>query len=140
MTRNRSVYRWTLGFIGLLAILMLIGQVAEVEARGGRGGHGGRHGGMSRHSPAAHGSVRHSRHRGYARHEAREDRREWHEDRWRRRTGAVLTVSAFGALTCDYEEIIVDNIIYSRCDGNWYSRGNQGGEVVYIVVEAPAGY
>jgi uncharacterized membrane protein len=70
----------------------------------------------------------------------REDHHEWHEDRWKRRAGAALTVSAFRALTCTTSTIVVGSVTYYRCGGTWYQRAHQGGDVVYIVVTAPAGY
>jgi len=70
----------------------------------------------------------------------REDHHEWHEDRWKRRAGAALTISAFRALSCTTSTIVVGSITYYSCGGTWYQRANQGGDVVYIVVTAPAGY
>jgi hypothetical protein len=34
----------------------------------------------------------------------------------------------------------VSNVIYYHCGSTWYSRGYEGGQVVYIVTSAPAGY
>ena len=36
--------------------------------------------------------------------------------------------------------VVVDGSTYYHCDSTWYSRGYEGGEVVYIVTSAPAGY
>jgi hypothetical protein len=36
--------------------------------------------------------------------------------------------------------VIVNNVTYYNCNSTWYSRGYEGGEVVYIVTSAPAGY
>jgi hypothetical protein len=70
----------------------------------------------------------------------REDHHEWHEDRWKRRAGAALTISAFRALTCTTSTIVVGSVTYYRCGGTWYQKAHQSGDVVYIVVTAPAGY
>jgi hypothetical protein len=74
------------------------------------------------------------------REERREDHHEWHEDRWKRRAGAALTISAFRALTCTTSTIVVGSVTYYRCGGTWYQQAHQSGDVVYIVVTAPAGY
>ena len=68
------------------------------------------------------------------------DHREWHEDRWKRRTGAALTRAAFRSLSCTSNIIIVSGVTYYRCGGTWYRRAQQSGDVVYIVVTQPAGY
>ncbi len=70
----------------------------------------------------------------------RDERREFYEDRWRRRVGARVTVVAFRALTCEQRVIIVDGVVFYGCAGNWYRRQVQTGTVVYVVVTAPAGY
>jgi hypothetical protein len=36
--------------------------------------------------------------------------------------------------------VVVGNVVYYHCDSTWYSRGSEGGEVVYIFTTAPAGY
>jgi hypothetical protein len=36
--------------------------------------------------------------------------------------------------------VVVGGSTYYHCDSTWYSRGYQGGDVVYIVTSAPAGY
>lgn len=36
--------------------------------------------------------------------------------------------------------VVVGGSTYYHCSSTWYSRGYQGGEVVYIVTSAPAGY
>jgi hypothetical protein len=74
------------------------------------------------------------------REERHEDHHEWHEDRWKRRAGAALTISAFRALSCTTSTIVAGSVTYYSCGGTWYQRANQGGDVVYIVVTAPAGY
>jgi hypothetical protein len=43
-------------------------------------------------------------------------------------------------LPCSGAAVIVDGIHYYKCGTTWYSRGNQGGTVVYIVSGAPSGY
>lgn len=146
----------------LMAFLAMLGNDLVLARKAG--------GGMSRSGPAASGSmrsqpaqkretrrevkqdVRDTRRdvkddvrdtRRDVRHEIRderEDHHEWHEDRWKRRAGAALTISAFRALTCTTSTIVVGSVTYYSCGGTWYQRANQGGDVVYIVVTAPAGY
>jgi hypothetical protein len=36
--------------------------------------------------------------------------------------------------------VIVGDVTYYNCGSTWYSRGYEGGEVVYIITSAPAGY
>ena len=36
--------------------------------------------------------------------------------------------------------VVVGGSTYYHCDSTWYSRGFEGGDVVYIVTSAPAGY
>jgi hypothetical protein len=54
--------------------------------------------------------------------------------------GTAITASAFSALTCSPTTVIVGGVSYYQCGGTWYSRGYEGGNVTYIVVNAPAGY
>ena len=84
---------------------------------------------------------------------AREDRQDFVEDEWddhhRRHVGAALVTGvAIGAaahnnyvysVPCS-TTIIVGTITYYHCSSTWYSRGYEGGEVVYIITSAPAGY
>lgn len=74
------------------------------------------------------------------RRDVRDDIRDEHRDHHVRRAGAVLTISAFSALSCTSSTIIVGGITYYRCGNTWYNRAHQSGDVVYIVVTAPAGY
>ncbi len=149
-------YRW----ISCFTVLLVSSSLAlQVEARGPGNGHRGGGGSFSRSGPAARGSVRPTRHakparksgrrdtqrdireeRRDTRRDIREEHHDWHEDRWRRRVGAALTISVFRSLTCGVQRIIVNGIVYYRCGGTWYRRGNQGGDIVYIVIKAPAGY
>jgi hypothetical protein len=73
-------------------------------------------------------------------HEYYKDRNEWREDRWHRAVGAALTVATFRALTCPPATVYVGSITYYHCGPTWYTRGYQGGSVVYIVATTPAGY
>lgn len=84
---------------------------------------------------------------------AREDRQDFVEDEWddhrRRRAGAALVTGvAIGAaahnnyvysVPCS-TTIIVGSMTYYHCSSTWYSRGYEGGEVVYIITSAPAGH
>ena len=91
------------------------------------------------------------------RDEAREDRQdfiddEWddhhHDDDWDE-GAAFVTGMAVGAamnrnkyvysVPCS-TTVIVGGITYYHCASTWYSRGYEGGEVVYIITTAPAGY
>jgi hypothetical protein len=36
--------------------------------------------------------------------------------------------------------VFVNGVTYYNCDSTWYSRGSEGGSVVYIITSAPAGY
>ena len=36
--------------------------------------------------------------------------------------------------------VVIDDTTYYHCDLTWYTRGYKGGDVVYIVTSAPAGY
>lgn len=72
--------------------------------------------------------------------DVRDDREDWYDDRYHRRVGGVLTVSAFGSLSCASSTVIVNNVTYYRCGSDWYSRAYSGGNVTYIVVDAPSGY
>ena len=87
------------------------------------------------------------------RDDAREDRQDFVEDEWddhrRRHVGAaVVTGVAIGAAaSTNYvysvpcrTTILVGNVTYYHCSSTWYSRGYEGGEVVYIITSAPAGY
>lgn len=80
------------------------------------------------------------------RHDYRDERSERRERRQDRRTArrvvgaAALGVVAYNALKCRHEEVIVDGYAYSRCGNKWYEPVHRGGDVTYIVVEAPYGY
>lgn len=84
--------------------------------------------------------------------QAREDRQDFVEDEWDdhyyRGYGygsAVVVGAAVGAtyvatLPCSTTVVIVGGTSYYQCGSTWYSRGSQGGSVVYVVTSAPAGY
>jgi len=69
-----------------------------------------------------------------------DERAEWYDDRWRFAVGASLTAATFSSLSCVSTTVIVGGVTYHRCDNSWYSRAYSGGNVTYIVVNAPAGY
>ena len=89
---------------------------------------------------------------------AREDRQDFVDDQWDDHryygygsgygyTGAFVAGAAVGAsaayvatLPCSTTVVIVNGTSYYQCGTTWYSRGNQGGSVVYIVTSAPAGH
>lgn len=87
------------------------------------------------------------------RDQAREDRQDFIEDEWDDHRyydegEAFVTGMAVGAAVSSryvtYEPcevtVVVNNVVYYHCDSTWYSRGYEGGEVVYIITSAPAGY
>jgi len=130
-----------------------------VEARrGGGGGRGG--GGFSRGGPAASGGFS-SRPAGQAlrqearpeqlpaernrddrqerRDERREDRQDLNDDELdddHHHSGGVAFLTYAPCSTT----VVVDGSTYYHCNSTWYSRGYEGGDVVYIVTSAPAGY
>jgi hypothetical protein len=61
---------------------------------------------------------------------------------------ALVTGMAIGAAaSSDYltyepcsTTVVVDNTTYYNCDASWYTRGYEGGEVVYVVTPPPPGY
>lgn len=67
-----------------------------------------------------------------------DDRRDYYDDRYRRRVGVSITYATFSSLSCD--TIHVGGVTYYQCGHDWYSRSYRGGNVTYIVVNAPAGY
>jgi hypothetical protein len=84
--------------------------------------------------------------------EVADDRNEWGwGDRWEHpvatglavgaamAVGTAITASAFNALTYP-PPVLINGVSYYNCGGTWYSRGYQGGNVTYIVVNAPPGY
>ena len=103
-----------------------------------------------RHSgPASSGSVRGShsnnrRDRLDNRHDTRRDvrseRREFHEDRWRRHRARHITYAAFRSLSCRTTVIVYSGISYYSCGSSYYERVYQGGNVVYVIVTPPPGY
>ena len=84
--------------------------------------------------------------------DVREDRQDYIDDEWddhyHHGGAAFVTGVAVGAaassnyvthVPCN-TTVIVNNVTYYNCDSTWYSRGSQGGDVVYIITSAPAGY
>jgi hypothetical protein len=90
------------------------------------------------------------------RDDAREDRQDYYDDHndddWddhhHYHGGGVVAGMAVGsAINSSYvsyvpcnNTVMVNNITYYHCDANWYKRGYEGGDVVYIITTAPAGY
>jgi hypothetical protein len=72
--------------------------------------------------------------------EYRDDRHEYVEDRYRRRVGTALTISAWNSLTCAPRTVYVGGVSYYQCGSYWYNRAYSGGSVTYVVVTTPAGY
>jgi hypothetical protein len=64
---------------------------------------------------------------------------EWYEDRQRWRVGAALSVATFRSLSCTPTTVVVGSTTYYQCGSSWYNRAYQGGQVTYIVVNAPPG-
>ena len=54
--------------------------------------------------------------------------------------GTALTVNAINSLSCAMSTVYVGGVTYYSCGGYWYNRGYQGGNVVYVNVNPPAGY
>ena len=54
--------------------------------------------------------------------------------------GTAITASAFSAQTCTPTTVVVGNVSYYSCGGTWYTRQYSGGNVTYVVVNAPPGY
>ena len=91
------------------------------------------------------------------RHNAREDWQEYGDDHRRGgyynrpvaagvavgaavAVGTAITASAFSAQTCTPTTVVVGNVSYYSCGGTWYTRQYSGGNVTYVVVNAPPGY
>jgi len=134
-----------------------------VEARGRGGG-----GGFSRGGPAAGGGFssrpavrepafqrdRDPGDRQERRDEVREDRQDYLDDEWDDHhdhyyggVGVVTGVAVGAAASSNYVTSapcstteVVNGSTYYHCGSTWYSRGYEGGEVVYIIVSPPAGY
>jgi hypothetical protein len=54
--------------------------------------------------------------------------------------GTALTVNAINSMSCAMSSVYVGGVSYYSCGGYWYNRGYQNGNVVYVVVNPPAGY
>ena len=55
-------------------------------------------------------------------------------------TGVAITASTMAKSSCTMTSISFRGDAYYRCGSNWYQKGMQGTDVVYIVVQAPPGY
>lgn len=62
---------------------------------------------------------------------------EWQHDRWQFAVGTAMTIAAFQSLSCAASTRVVNGTTYYQCGGTWYTRGYQGGDVTYIVVNSP---
>ena len=51
--------------------------------------------------------------------------------------GATLTAAAFNAQKSSCSSVAVNGITYQQCGSTWYQPSYQGGDVTYIVVNAP---
>ena len=69
-----------------------------------------------------------------------DDHHDFYEDRWKFAVGATLTAATVRALTCTTTTVVVGGVTYYSCGPTWYKRGYSGGSVIYIVINAPAGY
>jgi hypothetical protein len=65
---------------------------------------------------------------------------EFYEDRYRYAVGVALTTASFRALTCASRTVVIGGISYYNCGPTWYNRAYSGGNVTYVVVNAPPGY
>lgn len=54
--------------------------------------------------------------------------------------GTVVTASTFATLPCTPTTVVVGGVTYYQCGPTWYSQAYSGGDVTYVVVEAPRGY
>ena len=127
--------RSLLSTISVFSVLLLfVFFIPDTEARG-RGG--------KSFSPSGHassGSFRGGKHHRPAVHR---DHRPAARKALRRRSvrvGTRLTVGSYNALTCRRTIIIHSGITYYGCGTVWYHQVYYGGEVTFIVVEAPPGY
>ena len=85
---------------------------------------------------------------GYGGYYYDDDHHHHHDDDWDE-GAAFVTGMAVGAamnrnnyvysVPCN-TTVIVGSVTYYHCSSTWYSRGYEGGEVVYIITSAPAGY
>jgi hypothetical protein len=70
----------------------------------------------------------------------RDYRRNYYEDRARYYRGARYSAVWWGQ-SCTTTTIVVSgNYTYYKCENAWFSRTYYSGELVYTVVDAPAGY
>ena len=88
------------------------------------------------------------------RDDAREDRQDYLDDEWDDHhhnyyggAGVVTGVAVGAAVSSNYVTSVpcsttevVNGSTYYHCGSTWYSRGYEGGEVVYIIVSPPAGH
>jgi hypothetical protein len=68
------------------------------------------------------------------------NRNEFYENRWKWAVGATLTAATIGALSCTRTTVVVGNVTYTQCGTHWYQPQYAGGNVTYIVVNAPPGH
>lgn len=142
--------RYPLILIAVIFVFCMTTFLASmVDAR--RGGGGGRgSGGFSRGGPAANGRFS-SRPASQAprretrqerRDERREDRQDFIDDELDddndhyHHSGGVAFLTYVPCSTT----VLIDGSTYYHCSSTWYLRGYEGGDVVYIVTSAPAGY
>lgn len=52
----------------------------------------------------------------------------------------MMTPTQFYALPCTPTSVVVGGVAYYRCGNDWYSRGQSGDGVTYVVVDPPPGH
>jgi hypothetical protein len=145
--------------IFVFCLTTIMSSVLEARGRGGGGGFsrgGPAAGGGFSSRPAARQPARQApEDRQDYQDKAREDRQDYLDDEWDDHNhddyhggAAFVTGVAVGAAAssnyvtsapCN-TTVVVSGLTYYHCGSTWYSRGNEGGEVVYIIVSPPAGY
>jgi len=74
------------------------------------------------------------------RNEYYDDRDEFYDD-WRYYgVGTSITVVSYNSMSCTPTTSVVGGVTYYDCGGVWYNRVYSGGNVNYLVVDAPAGH
>jgi hypothetical protein len=53
--------------------------------------------------------------------------------------GAAASSNYVSSVPCK-TTVVVNGSTYYHCSSNWYSRGYEGDDVVYIIVSPPPGY
>ena len=54
--------------------------------------------------------------------------------------GTMINAANYSALPCTPTTVVANGITYSQCGSTWYQPTYSGGDVTYVVVNAPSGY